>query len=152
MIKHPMVEKMTRTIRRKNGKLIIHNDVFKLKEEYQGNKIGLGAFARQVENAHKEGVSHIETYAARQPGETYVDKDGVVKERWAGYYVWPRYRYYGPLDGRMRAAILSSELAPPLKAATDIRELMADDAGRRGGRQTGRAWMSSSTWNAGLIR
>ena len=131
-IEHPMIESMMRTIRKEGDKIITHNDIFKLKEEFQDHpgKIGLRAFARQVEQSQAAGISHIETYAARSPGETYIDKNGVVKEKWAGYYVWPSYGYDGPLRSYTVNALQASGLPAKLKAATRIRQVMAEDAGR----------------------
>ena len=128
---HPEIQVMERTIRKEGDKVIIHNDVFKLKEEFQGSKIGLKAFAMQVENAQAAGVSRIETEAFRSTSrETFVDKDGVTKEKWAGYYVWPSYGYNGPLKATTKAALKASELPAILKTSTKISQLMADDAGK----------------------
>ena len=129
---------MVRTIRREGGQIIIHNDIFKLKLDEQGTNLGLKIFARQVENAQKEGVSHFETNAFRVKGDTYVNKNGVTKEKWAGYYVWPSYGYDGPLKPHQKRNLdADTELPARIKAATRIRQLMSEPAGKDWWRENG---------------
>jgi GNAT superfamily N-acetyltransferase len=129
-VEHPKFEVMRRTVRNEGGKVIIHNDIFKLHPKYQGTSLGAEVFGRQAEQASELGVSHLETQAYRRRGETYVDVDGNVKEKWAGYYVWPGYGYDGPLTDEQRARLQISRLPAHLKAATHIRELYADPAAK----------------------
>jgi hypothetical protein len=121
---------MRRTIRRDGEKVKIHNEVFRLNEEDQGTSFGLSCFARQVEQAKLHGVSLIDTNAYRVKGETYIDKKGQVREKWAGYYVWPSYGYDGPLSAQTKKALRNAEIPARLKAAKKISQLMADDQGK----------------------
>ena len=140
-VQHPQIESMTRTVRRNaSGKVIIHNDIFKVKPEFQqsAGKIGLKCFAREAQNAHELGVSHIETYAFRVKGDINPDTG---KERWSGYYVWPRYGYEGPIPQRLKGAhSWHHDLPPELRGATNISELMAHPAGREWWRENGDAF------------
>lgn len=137
-VSHPKFEVMARTIRRQGGKLIIHNDIFKLHKQFQGTSLGAEVFGRQVENASKLGVSHLETQAFRIKGDTYVDDKGETKEKWAGYYVWPGYGYAGPLPQRSLDDLAASSLPAALKAATDIRDLYATPEGKAWWKEHGR--------------
>jgi hypothetical protein len=130
-VHHPQIDSMQRTIRREGDKIIIHNDIFKIKPEFQQDprKIGLRAFAREAQHAHDEGVSHIETNAFRVKGS--VDPD-TGKERWAGYYVWPRYGYDGPIPHySVKSLPQWKDLPEHLQEAKNVSELMVDPVGRK---------------------
>jgi hypothetical protein len=131
MIDHPAVERMERTIRKNSkGELTIHNDIFKLKKEFQqsAGKLGLKAFAREVQFAHELGVQEIETNAHRNKHD--LDPD-TGKEKWSGYYVWPRYGYDGPLNVTQRERLKSgSAKDQPFANAKDVSEVMASKEGR----------------------
>jgi hypothetical protein len=139
-VEHKTIEIMQRIFRRENGKVIVHNEIFKLLPEYQDTpeKLGLRAFGRQVENAQKAGVSHIETNAFRVKGATYLDKDGKEKEKWIGYYVWPSYGYDGPLRSSTRDALMADpDLPMRLKVAKNVSQLMAEPEGVKWWRKNG---------------
>ena len=131
-ITHPKIEAMSRTIRKEGDNLIVHNDIFMLKREFQtsASKIGLKAFARQVEYSQAAGIDHIETYAYRVKGS--IDP-ATGKERWSGYYVWPRFGYDGPIPEFIKRLPEWQQLPPALQNARDVSELIADVP-------IGRAW------------
>ena len=120
---------MERTIRRENGEIIIHNDIFKLKKGFQRDpsKLGLKAFARQVQYSQEAGVSHIETNAFRWKAD--IDPD-TGKEKWSGYYVWPRFGYDGPIPQRLLDSPIWETLPAPLRGVRFVRKLIADPVGR----------------------
>ena len=137
-VEHPQIASMERTIRKEGGEFIIHNDIFKVHPAFQrsAGKIGLKAFAREVQNAHEAGVSHIETNAFRVKGD--IDPT-TGKDRWAGYYVWPRYGYDGPIPDYIRRLPEWRDLPPQLHGVTNVSELMIDAVGREWWRKNGDA-------------
>ena len=56
------------------------------------------------------GADHIETHAYRVKG--LIDPD-TGKEKWSGYYVWPRYGYKGDVDRFSKMALAGGLGAPP---------------------------------------
>ena len=129
-VEHPAVEVMKRTIRKNSrGELEIHNDVFKLKKEFQqtAGKLGLKAFSREVQYAHEFGVAKIDTDAYRRRGD--LDED-TGKEKWSGYYVWPRYGYDGPLKPEMKEDLAKLAKGTSFEKAKDVSEVMATKEGR----------------------
>jgi hypothetical protein len=137
-VNHPQIERMVRTVRREGGKIIVHNDIFKVKKEFRqsAGKVGLKAFARQVENANLQGVSRIETYAFR--AENDIDPE-TGKEKWSGYYVWPRYGYDGVLSARTRMYLQRASTPESIKQATQVSELMQTQEGRDWWKEHGEA-------------
>ncbi len=86
--------KQTRTLNIDNqGRRFIHNDYFKVYDDYQNEGIGVSIFASQVENMIDEGFSHIETWAAGHKGHPEFN----------GYYTWPRFGYDQPLTDHPEA-------------------------------------------------
>lgn len=89
-VNHPAFSTMKRTlVKDKQGRLILHNDVFFVKPEFRNSGIGSDVFARQVEQASKLGVSYIECHAGRS-----ADPDKPMN----GYYTWARFGYNQSLD------------------------------------------------------
>ncbi len=82
----------TRTLKIKDGVAEIHNDYFRVEDEYQGKGLGSEIFARQVENAAKLGFQKITTSAAK--GHDY-----------NGYYTWPRLGYDAPIPASVKAKL-----------------------------------------------
>ena len=109
-----------------------------LKPEYRQSegKLGVSAFARQVENAQAMGVDRIETNAYRLRG---VIDPATGKERWSGYYVWPRYGYDGPIPASLKASPEWSTVPSPLRGAKKVSELMVTEEGRDWWKEHGEA-------------
>jgi hypothetical protein len=133
-VEHPALREMTRIVEKEaDGKLVVTNEIFRIREEHQGGKMGLNAFAREVEQAQKLGVDRIETGATRHRHDL---DPATGKEKYAGYYVWPRFGY----DGALADATLQELAAGPdsLRGATRVSELMATPEGRSWWKENGR--------------
>ena len=92
----PGILDISRTIGRdKDGNLHIHNDIFKLEsDELKGKGIGIDVFSSEVEQAIKENISYIDTYAAG----SYQQSQLQGEDKWLGYYVWPRFGYQRTIE------------------------------------------------------
>ena len=133
---HPKIEAIVAEIRREAGKLVVHNDLFKIKPEFQqsAGKLGLKAFARQVEYSQEAGFDRIETTAYRD--KRSIDP-ATGKERWSGYYAWPRFGYDGPIPNGLKGISEWRQLPPHLQQTENVSELITDPIGRSWWRQYG---------------
>lgn len=129
-VSHPKIDHMQRTVRKEAGKIVIHNDIFMLKDEFQesAGKLGLRAFAREVQHAQAMGVDRIETYAHRVKGSV---NPTTGKEKWSGYYVWPRFGYEGPIPDYIKELPEWRLLSPELQGSKMVSELIGDPVGRK---------------------
>ena len=86
------IEYYERDIKVKDGKIVLHNDVLKLRD---GAPEGIGTriFANQVIEAKRAGIDRIECYAYRN------DSEG-----WVGYKVWPKMGYDGSADNALSSS------------------------------------------------
>jgi hypothetical protein len=113
---HPSLEPgfpSQRTItKRDDGSIAIHNDTLVVAEKDRGKGLGSAIFARQVENAQKQGVARLETLAEKSPTMT-------------GYKVWPRMGYDAPLPLRGLP-----ERPLSLQHARRVSDLMKTEEGR----------------------
>jgi hypothetical protein len=115
-VQHPSIENAGRTLSRNQaGDLVMHNDIFRVKEGQGGQGFGFEMVGRQMENARKLGVKRVETHAARSDGP-----GGYV-----GYKVWPKIGYDAALPSSQRAA-----LPPGLKGAQRVSDLYRTKEGR----------------------
>ncbi len=72
-----------RRIRKRNGDLIMDNEVFEVVTDHRGQGIGTRVFARQVDTARALGIKEITTLA----------EGNIATSRSNGYYTWPRLGY-----------------------------------------------------------
>lgn len=115
-IRHPQIERCERTMDTDgNGDLFVHNDYFRVKEEYQGNGFGEAMFAGQVEACAAAGVKYIETHAAGHFGS----KD------FNGYYTWPSFGYDQELNSAASAGPAFNKARATFPDAKSVLDIMA---------------------------
>ena len=127
---HPTIRSMSRTIEREGGKLKVYNAIFTRPEEVQGQHRSSGAtvepgrdiFARQIENAHRLGISEVHTSAAGSYGD----------HTFNGYYTWPRFGYDAEAPSGPLARFKADTSIPQdiREGATHMRHIMATAQGR----------------------
>ena len=87
----------------------------------------------EVEHAHALGVKHIEATAHCDR----LDRDEQGRERWSGYYAWPRMGFDGPIPGTSLGRLRDSGLPAKIANAKNISEVMEHKAGRDWWRKNG---------------
>lgn len=122
-----------RTFRREGGSLVVHNDIFKVKESARRKGAGAASFGRQVEAARAAGAAKIETYARRD--------DNMV-----GYKVWPRFGYDAPLPPDV-----IERLPESLAKAARLSDLMATEEGRLWWDENGRGLLMTFDLTPGSL-
>lgn len=70
----------------KEGRVLMHNDEFWMKPEFQKSGLGTEIFARQVQFCRDAGLDYIECHAAKENGRNAAKPHN-------GYYTWPRLGY-----------------------------------------------------------
>lgn len=113
-VEHPKYHARRVIFKDEDGKAVIENKNFQVKEEDQNSGIGAKVFASQVENAAKSGVDRLETHAAGSPGSEM-----------NGYYTWPRFGYnqkFGEIDSKWYKdkEKTISEKFPEAKSVSDV--------------------------------
>lgn len=100
-------------LRRQREETVLVNDGFHIRRhDLRRRGLGLQIFRRQVGNAARLGVHHIEVLAGRRRDES-------------GYYAWPRFGFDGFLPQRLRRG-----LPVVLRDSKTILDLMDSEAGR----------------------
>ena len=105
-----------------DGKITVTND------DFTGKTVGLEMFGRQVEQATRLGIGHIDTLAAGyfeagpDPKRTYAKMNG--------YVTWPKFGYDGELDKGDVNALPPNLRADVEAAGGNIRGLMASKEGQ----------------------
>ncbi len=77
----------------RDGKLVLHNDIFRVPDEAQGSGIGTQMVLNQIRQAAESGFSKVEFLAARN--DHVNSRTG--KPAFSGYKVWPKFGYDGYL-------------------------------------------------------
>jgi len=118
--------KAVRVIERDSkGNLRIYNKYFSVAIRYQRAGIGADVFARQVENAIKNGVKYIKCYAARADDMN-------------GYYTWPRFGYDQSLDTLGYTRTMREEITSLFPGANTVLDIMETPEGRAWWKNDGR--------------
>ncbi|WP_156173782.1 hypothetical protein [Cupriavidus basilensis] len=115
-VRHRMLTEMIREIRTgEDGLVLIVNESFLLKTEYQNQGLGVRSFAIEATEASAQDFSKIVTEAVGSRDSAHFN----------GYYTWPRLGYDAELEPGERA-----RLPEPLQYATTVLDLMDSEEGR----------------------
>lgn len=103
-----------------DGSIAIHNDTLKLDTTRARKGLGLLILGRQVENAARLGVRHLDCWAFRGSG-------------WNGYYTWFDYGYDAPIANIPRHTLARVRSCPieSVRTATKMSDIFRTIVGRK---------------------
>ncbi len=120
-----------RTIYKDEGKVVIHNDEFFMKEGQTGTGLGTEVLAKQIDNARSLGVAYLECHAGGPPMMN-------------GYYTWPRFGYDQDLKGVFTGFAFDSDLKEKYEeiqrrfvGAETVGDIMLTEEGREWWKKNG---------------
>ena len=111
--------------RRRDNKLVVHNDYFRIVDSSDHKGKGFEFFVNQVQSLRDAGVSSIETLAAGRSG-------GIFN----GYYTWPRMGYDGTMDEEAFRR-LPAELRRQMGTSRSVLDLFDKPGGKEAWKEHG---------------